>query len=84
MGNVKTAISLEHALLQQADALARDLEISRSRLFALALEDYINRHENKKLLERINAAYSDAPDEREKVWLREAASQYSYIVEGEW
>jgi metal-responsive CopG/Arc/MetJ family transcriptional regulator len=56
---VKTAISVNGALYEQAEALARELGVSRSRLYSLALEDYIRRRENRVLLERINAAYAE-------------------------
>ncbi|MFZ1267183.1 MAG: hypothetical protein WAU95_12015, partial [Anaerolineae bacterium] len=63
--NVKTAISLPKALFDQAEILARELHISRSRLFVLALEDYIHRQQNRELLAKINAAYADEPNPAE-------------------
>ena len=41
MENIKTAISIEKSLFTQANALARKMKVSRSRLFVLALEDFI-------------------------------------------
>jgi len=38
------------------------MKISRSRLFVIALEDYIRRHQNRQLLESINRAYQDSAD----------------------
>jgi metal-responsive CopG/Arc/MetJ family transcriptional regulator len=84
MANVKTAISLRKSLFEQADALARKMKIPRSRLFALALADYLARQENRELLERINAAYSDAPDPSEQTLLRKARRLHRRLVEGEW
>ncbi len=52
MANIKTAISLPEPLFEQAEALAHEMNVSRSRLFSLALEDFIRRHENKQLIER--------------------------------
>ena len=71
MANVKTAVSLPKALFEQADALAHKLEISRSRLFAIAIEEFIQRHENLKLLEAINAAYDDFPDSEQQQIVQE-------------
>ena len=51
---VKTAISIQKALFQQAEEIAKEMKISRSRLFVLAVEEFIRRHENKLLLEEIN------------------------------
>ncbi len=84
MANVKTAISIQDSLFEEAEALAREMNISRSRLFALALEDYIRRHQNNELLERINAAYGEAPDRSEEALLQAMRRQHRQIVEDEW
>ena len=65
MPKVKTAVSIEAELLEETDSIAEGLDIPRSRLVALALEDYIRRFRNKQLLHRINDAYRDGPDEDE-------------------
>lgn len=62
---VKTAISIQKNLFQKAEEIAKEMKISRSRLFVLAVEDFIRRYQNKLLLEEINLAYSDGPDEKE-------------------
>ncbi|MBI4674504.1 MAG: hypothetical protein HY741_22900 [Chloroflexi bacterium] len=84
MQNVKTAISLQKSLFEQAENLARQMKISRSRLFVLALEDYIQRQQNRELLARINAAYAGEPDSAEKDLRRKARRQHRRIVEGTW
>ena len=38
------------------------MKVSRSRLFALALEDYIRRQQNREFVASLNAAYTDQPD----------------------
>lgn len=67
---VKTAISIQKSLFQRAEEIAKEMKISRSRLFVLAVEDFIRRYQNKLLLEEINLAYSDDPDEQEQDELR--------------
>ena len=62
MATVKTAISLQEYLFEQAEAIAAEMKISRSRLIAIALEEFIRRHQNRILLEKINAAYGDISD----------------------
>jgi metal-responsive CopG/Arc/MetJ family transcriptional regulator len=85
MANIKTAISLQESLFKQAEDVARDLKVSRSRLFALALENFIREHQDRKLFEQINRAYEDAgPDETEQQRLRQSAQQHRRLVEGEW
>jgi len=59
MSNVKTAISIQKSLFEQAEDLARRMNVSRSRLFVLALEDYIHRQQNRDLWAQINAAYAE-------------------------
>jgi len=53
MENVKTAVSIQKSLFEQAKDLARKMKVSRSRLFVLALEDYIRRQQNRELLAQI-------------------------------
>jgi metal-responsive CopG/Arc/MetJ family transcriptional regulator len=84
MEHVKTAISLPKTLFEQVEALAHEMHISRSRLFVLAVEEFIRRHENRRLLERIDAAYADAPDAAEQALHRRMRRQHRHIVEGEW
>ncbi|MBC8478234.1 CopG family transcriptional regulator [bacterium] len=65
MPGVKTAISLEEDLFQQVSKLAQDLHISRSRLFTLAVKDYLRHQESKLLLAQLNEAYNDGPEPEE-------------------
>ncbi|MBI2485532.1 MAG: hypothetical protein HYW01_00940 [Deltaproteobacteria bacterium] len=84
MANIITVISLQKSLLEKAEALAREMKVSRSRLLALALEDFIHRHQNQRLLEQINAAYEDFPDTVEKDLRRKMRRHHRRIVEREW
>ncbi len=84
MSNIKTAISLQKSLFEQVDNMAREMKVSRSRLFVMALEDYIRRHQNQALLEKINQAYQDTPDEVDKVRLDAMKKRQRKTVEGEW
>lgn len=84
MDNVKTAISLRKALFEQAEDLARKMKVSRSRLFVLALEDFIRRQQNRELLSQINAAYADEFDATEHTLRRKARRTHRQMVEGEW
>ena len=84
MAHVKTAVSLRKDLFEQVEALASEMKISRSRLFALALEEFLRRHQNQQLLEQINAAYDEAPDSSEQALRRRMRRQHRQIVEGEW
>jgi metal-responsive CopG/Arc/MetJ family transcriptional regulator len=43
---MKTAISVDGQLLSEADRTARELGLSRSRLFSLALEAYLRHRQS--------------------------------------
>jgi hypothetical protein len=63
---MKTAISIDGGLLQEADETARLMGLSRSRLFALAVGDFLQRQRREQMLLRLNEVYGDgaAPGER--------------------
>ena len=84
MANVKTAISLQRALFEQIDVLAKELQISRSRFFVLAAEAFIQHHQNQKLLVAINDAYNDLPDKGEQSLRHKMRQQHRQLVEGQW
>lgn len=84
MANVKTAISIREPLFQQVEALASELKISRSRVFVLAVEEFLKRYNNQQLLEEINRAYDDLPDENEALYQVKARQQQRDFLEGEW
>jgi len=66
---MKTAISVEDALMEQADDAARDLGLSRSGLIAEALREYLLRRRQARVSDRLNQAYANGlrPHERRLV-----------------
>ena len=84
MATVKTAISLQESLFEQAEILADRMNVSRSRLIAIALEEFIRRHQNRQLLQQINAAYEEIPQAEEPNSLDGMSKHHKSIVEGEW
>lgn len=82
MANVKTAISLQKTLFEQVEALAREMKVSRSRVFVLALENFIREYQDKQLFDKINRAYEDAPpDKTERLRLRQIRRQHRRIID---
>jgi metal-responsive CopG/Arc/MetJ family transcriptional regulator len=55
---MKTAISLPDDLFEAADNLARKLGMSRSRLFATAVAEYVARHRTARVTDRLDAVYA--------------------------
>ena len=83
MATVKTAISLQEYLFEQAEAIAAEMKISRSRLIAIALEEFIRRHQNRILLEKINAAYGDISDPETSGSISTISRHHRSIIEDE-
>jgi metal-responsive CopG/Arc/MetJ family transcriptional regulator len=52
---MKVALSLPNELFESAERLTRRLGVSRSRLYADALREYIAKYNDESLIERINA-----------------------------
>ncbi|MBF0236683.1 MAG: CopG family transcriptional regulator [SAR324 cluster bacterium] len=65
METIKTAISINKNLFDQAEELAREMHVSRSRLFVLALEAFLKKNENEHLLEQLNNLYNTNETEDE-------------------
>lgn len=63
---MKTAISLEDELLLQADRTAREMGVSRSRLFSLALEAYLRKRRNQEILSQLNKVYAEEPSAEDR------------------
>lgn len=84
MANIKTAISIPEPLFEQVEALARQAQVSRSRLFVLAVEEFVRRHENEELLEAINRAYAEVPSPEEQAYRQRMQRKHRQLVEGQW
>jgi hypothetical protein len=54
---MKTAISLSDALFEKAEKTAYYMGIKRSRLFVIALEDYIAGHDGEIVTKKLNDIY---------------------------
>ena len=71
MSTVKTAVSIEREIFDEVDNVARELNVSRSRVIGLALKEFLKRRQNQRLLEQINTAYNEEPQsEEEEAFLR--------------
>ena len=84
MATVKTAISIQESLFDRVNELAEELQIPRSQLFALAVEEFIRQHENRGIFEALNDAYGDAPDPAEEALREGMRRRQRQLVEGQW
>jgi metal-responsive CopG/Arc/MetJ family transcriptional regulator len=55
---MKTALSIPDELFDSAETLGKRLGVSRSRLYATALEDFVAKHQARKVTERLNSVYA--------------------------
>ena len=63
--------------------MAGKLGISRSRLFAQAVQEYVRRRENEELLERLNEAHAGGLDEEDEKALRHMQALHLQMLERE-
>jgi metal-responsive CopG/Arc/MetJ family transcriptional regulator len=63
--SVKTAISIQEELFKEVNKLAGELQVSRSKLFVMAVQEFIKKRENQNLRSQINNAFSDQADAEE-------------------
>lgn len=83
MPGVKTAISLNEELFLKVNQLAGELHISRSKVFTLAVQDYVKKQENQALLARLNEAYGDSPSEEERKISKSMGRKQKRLIERE-
>jgi predicted transcriptional regulator len=55
---MKTAVSLPDDIFRLAETAARRLRVSRSRLYATAIAEYLERQEANAVTERLNEVYA--------------------------
>jgi metal-responsive CopG/Arc/MetJ family transcriptional regulator len=60
---MKTAISLPDPLFEEAEAAAKDLGLSRSKLIQTALEEFLGRRKASETTRRLNESYATNPPE---------------------
>ena len=84
MAKVKTAISLPSQLFDEAEEVADKMGISRSRLYAMALETFLVKRENEELMIRINNAYADETDAEEEAARAAMKTQQKKLLKDEW
>ena len=54
---MKIALSIPDELFESGETLSKRLGVSRSRLYATALAEYVTKHRGRKVTERLNAVY---------------------------
>jgi metal-responsive CopG/Arc/MetJ family transcriptional regulator len=65
---MKTAISVNTSLFERAERYAKEKKISRSRLFAEAMEEYLEKREKDKIIEQINKVCAEVDTSLDPFW----------------
>lgn len=60
---MKIALSIPDELFESAETLGKRLGVTRSRLYATALADFVAKHQSRKVTARLDAVYA-AEDSR--------------------
>lgn len=84
MPGVKTAISLDEKLFNRVNKLAKKMHVTRSRLFTLAVDDFLKKQENEYLLTQLNKAYADTDDEEMKISSSMKSKQRKIVEQESW
>ncbi len=78
---MKTAISIPDPIFKTAERLARRLGITRSYLYTKAVTEYVQKHKNDKVCEKLNEIYERESSSLDSVT---QAIQWASIDEEEW
>ena len=81
MAHMKTAFSLEESLFQQIEETAADLNVSRSHLLVMAVEEFLQKRKKQRIIESLNAAYADEPNEDELETMRRMLKNAQKVVD---
>jgi metal-responsive CopG/Arc/MetJ family transcriptional regulator len=81
---MKTAISLDGKLLEEANKTAKRMGVSRSRLFSIALEEYIRHRRNRQAIDTLNRVYADEPSEAERDTTSAMKAKFGQVIKDSW
>ena len=83
MNSVKTAISMPADLFRRVEKLCEKMGVSRSKFFALAAEELLEKNRKQRLIEKINEAWKDGLDEEDERFLRSSKHMARVLWEDE-
>ncbi len=83
MATVKTAISMPERLFEELEAAAKEMQVSRSQVFALAVKKFLRERENRRILEQLNRVYGEEPDEEERKLTKAMKTRLRRVIERE-
>ncbi|MDZ7318166.1 MAG: CopG family transcriptional regulator [candidate division KSB1 bacterium] len=85
MATAKTTLSIQKTLYDMLSQIALELKLPNHTILELAVSEFIKNYKyNQELLDRINEAYNDLPDQDEQYLLSRMRTRQKNIVEGQW
>lgn len=84
MHTMKTAISVDDDLITEADRTAREMGVSRSRLFSLAIESYLRNREHERILEQLNRVYAGEAGAADKRLAARIKGKFRRAIQENW
>jgi hypothetical protein len=84
MSTIKTAISIDALLFRKAEELAEELQISRSLLYARAVEEFVRGHERIQILRELNEVYGEEMEAQDLGFLQRARQHMEQRPKDEW
>ena len=79
--SMKTAISIPDPLFRAAERAAKRQKVSRSRFYAKAVQEYLERQRSKRIREALDAVYANQNSELNRGL---AAAAYHVLSEEKW
>lgn len=96
MSSIQTTITIEQTLHEEVKVTAKELHLSRSKLYSLAVEHFLRRYKSLKLRENLDTVYRNdlftedelfqeqIEEELEKLWVGETRALLETINEAYW
>jgi len=75
---------MEDSLLREADKTAKRMGVSRSRFFALAVGDFLERQRRDQMLSQLNEVYADRTDPAEGMLLKSVKAKSRRTLRDTW
>lgn len=77
---MKIAISIPDDLFEEVSKLATKNKTSRSQIFSIAVNEYLERIRSQKMLETLNKVYSDEETDDEKRLRQKSLEYYNSAI----
>jgi hypothetical protein len=81
---MKAAVSIPDPLFKEAQAVAKELGVSRSKLIRIALEAFLDRRRSEEVTRRLNESYAKRPGKIDPVLQNLALEAMKRVAWKDW